>query len=191
MKKTTAIMMIICIIAGFKGISQESERGNVKKKQKFCSAKITMLDKSVEKYALGGFADDSIIVFPIQIINTDPQIQVERETRIAATDIKKIAIRIEKVRNAPGIYSNDSAHKKGSNDTIASAFKKIKSNDVAFNTGGLLLDMVEGGYSGLVLGTFMLPLLIPASILLSQEKVYHINGKTEKLDRMRKKLIRK
>jgi hypothetical protein len=40
-------------------------------------------------------------------------------------------------------------------------------------------------------GIVMLPILIPTSILLSQEKVYHINGKPAKLDRMEKELASK
>jgi hypothetical protein len=166
MKKITAIMMSIFIISSLKSIAQESKTGNAIKKQQFCSAKITMLDKSVEKYALGGFANDSVIVFPIQMINKHPEIQIGKETRIAATSIKKIAISIEKVRNAPGIYSNDSTIKKGANDIVASAFKKNKGNEVIGDTGGLLSDMVTGGYTGVAVGIFMLPILIPASILL-------------------------
>ena len=190
MKKTTAFMMIIFIIANLTGTAQENNTGKVIRKQQFCSAKITMLDKSVEKYALGGFADDSIIVFPIQTVNKHPQIQVEKETRIAATSIKKIAIRIEKVRNAPGIYSNDSAHKKNSNDTIASAFKKNKTNNVVGVVGDVLLES-GGDPLGLAVGVLMLPIILPVSLLLSQEKVYHINGKPKKLDRMEIKIAGK
>ncbi len=187
MKKTTVFMMIIFIIANLTGTAQENNSGKVIRKQKFCSAKITMLDKSVEKYALGGFAVDTIIVFPIQMIDKHPQIQVERETRIAATSIKKIAIRIEKIRNAPGIYSNDSAHNKGANDAIGSAFKKNKTNETVGVIGDVLLE-TGGDPLGFALGVFMLPILIPISILSSQEKVYRINGKPEKLYRMEKKL---
>lgn len=187
MKKITAIMMMLFIIAGLRGVSQESSPGNVKKKQKFCSAKITMMDKSVEKFALGGFSNDSIIVFPVQVINKHTKIQVERETRIAATSIKKIAIRIEKERNSPGIYSNDSPYKKGVNDSITSALKKIKSDEVVDNTLGSL-SFFSDPYSA-VLGIMLLPLLIPAFLLMSNEKVYHIKGKQERLDLMKEKLI--
>ncbi len=190
MKKTTAIMMMLLIFAGLKAVSQESKPDYIKKKQQFCSAKITLLDKSVEKYALGGFAVDTIIVFPIQMIDNHPEIQIENGTRIAATSIKKIAIRIEKVRNAPGIYSNDSTHKKNSNDTFAAAFKKNKTNNVVGVVGDVLLES-GGDPLGLAVGVLMLPIILPASLLLSQEKVYHINGKPKKLDRMEKEIAGK
>jgi len=190
MKKITAIMMILLIIAGLKGISQERKPDRVKKKQQFCSVEITMLDKSVEKYALGGFIVDSIIVFPIQMIDKRLEIQAGRETRIAATSIKKIAIRIEKIRNAPSIYPNDSVYKEDLNDSITSTFKKNKTNEVVGSTGNVLLES-GGDPLGLAAGILMLPIVIPTSILLSQEKVYHINGKLEKLDRMGKELTGK
>ena len=188
MKKINAIMMILSIIAGLRSESQENKPDSIRKKQKYCSAKITLLDKSVEKYALGGFADDSIIVFPIQIINNDPHILVEKETRIAATSIKKISIRIEKVKHSPDIYSNDSANKKEVNDAIAKKFKKNRTNEVIGGTGDLLLESGGDPLGLAVVGVFMLPILIPASILIGQVKVYPINGKPEKLDRMEKAL---
>lgn len=190
MKKTKAIMMMLLIFTGLKAVSQESKPDYIKKKQQFCSAKITMLDKSVEKYAFGGFAVDTIIVFPIQLIDNHPEIQIEKGTRIAATSIKKIAIRLEKVRNAPGIYSNDSAHKKNSNDTFASTFKKNKTNNVVGVVGDVLLQS-GGDPLGLAIGVLMLPIILPASLLLSREKVYHINGKPKKLDRMEKEIAGK
>ena len=191
MKKTTTFMMMLIFIAGLRGESQENKPDSIRKKQKYCSAKITLLDKSVEKYALGGFADDSITVFPIQIINNDPHILVEKETRIAATSIKKIAIRIEKVKHSPDIYSNDSANKRGANDAITKKFKKNRTNEVVGSTGNLLLESGGDPLGLAVVGVFMLPILIPASFLIGQVKVYPINGKPEKLYRMEKELTSK
>lgn len=186
MKKITVSIMTSFIFFSIKAVSQENKPLHVIKKQQFCSAEITLMDKSVEKFALGGFSNDSIIVFPIQLINKHTKIQVERGTRIAATNIKKIAIRIEKVRNSPGIYFNDSTYKKGVNDSIASALKKIKSDEVVDNTLGSLSFFSDP--LSAVIGIALLPVLIPAFILISQEKVYHINGKQERLDLMMKKL---
>jgi hypothetical protein len=186
MKKITAIMVMLFIIGGLRSVSQESNPGNVKKKQKFCSAKITMLDKSVEKYALGGFADDSIIVFLIQRLNKHTKIQVERETRIAATSIKKIAIRIEKARNSPGIYSYDSINKQGANDSIVLALKKIKSGEVVDNTISSLI-LPSDPFSA-VLGLMQLSVLNTIFLLMSKQKVYHIKGKQERFDLMKENL---
>ena len=166
--------------------AQQNKQINIKKQQ-FCSAEITSMDKSVEKFALGGFTGDSIIVYQLSTENGHLKIMLDRESRIPASKLKRVRISVETIRKSPEIFTNTNGFERQANRSYASNLQGTHAmNGVGNTLGFFAMEPVT-----LAAGFVLLPIIIPVAILTAKEKTYHINGQAKRLARMEKRLTKK
>jgi hypothetical protein len=187
MKKITTIIITICHFILLTGNAQETKTGSVKKRQQYCSAEITMMDNSVEKFALGGFVGDSIVVFSLAIENKHLQILPDQENKISANRIKKVKINVEIIKKSPEIFTKTLGFKQQANTISVSNIQGTHAIDGV----GKSLAFAASEPVTLLVGLILLPIIIPVAILTAKEKTYHINGRAKRLERMEKKLTKK
>ena len=187
MKKVTIIIITICHFILLTGNTQETKTGSVKKRQQYCSAEITMMDNSVEKFALGGFVSDSIVVFSLATENKHLQILLDHENKIPANRIKKVKISVETIKKSPEIFTKSTGFKQQANTRIASNIQGTHAMDGVGNS----LAFAAAEPATLIVGFILLPIIIPVAILTAREKTYHINGRAKRLERMEKRLTKK
>lgn len=186
MKKIATIIMIIFHLAGLTSKAQKKNH-DIIRKQQYCSAQITMMDKSVEKFALGGFIGDSIIVYELTNVNGHLQILLDRERRIPASELKRVKIAVEKIRKSPEIFTKSTGLQKHANTMLAS---NIQGTHAIDGVGKAMAFSAQEPIT-LFAGIILLPVIIPVAILTAKEKTYHINGNAKRLERMERKLSRK
>lgn len=188
MKKMITIVITICQFIFLTAESQENKSEYIKKRQQFCSATITLMDNSIETFALHGFAGDSIVVFPISNTNTHLQILPDLEKRIAASNIKNVKIRVKKIKNSPELYSGNRQSRLKADSVSVS---EIQGNTAIDGVGKTFLNVASYSTEAVVVTVVFLPVIIPIAILTAKEKTYHINGQAKKLTRMERRLIKK
>lgn len=185
MKKTKAMLIIICQFILVMTNAQQSKQLNIKKQQ-FCSAEITRMDRSVEKFALGGFTGDSIILYQLSRENGHRQILLDRESRIAASEVKRVRIHVETVRKSPDIFTKTNSFEEQTNRSYASNLQGTHAMDgVGKTLGFFAADPVT-----LAAGIVLLPIIVPVAILTAKEKTYHINGNARRLKRIEKRIMK-
>ena len=187
MKKITTIIITICHFILLTGYAQETKTGPVKKRQQYCSAEITMMDNSVEKFALGGFVSDSIVVFSLATENKHLQILLDQENKIPANRIKKVKISVEIIKKSPEIFTKSTGFKQQANTMIASSIQGTHAMDGV----GKSLAFAASEPVTLVAAFILLPIIIPVAILTAKQKTYHINGRAIRLERMERRLTKK
>ena len=186
MKRTKIMLIIICQFILTMTNAQQSKQLTIKKQQ-FCSAEITRMDRSVEKFALGGFIGDSIIVYQLSRENGHLQILLNRESRIAASEVKRVRIHVETIRKSPDIFTKTNSFEEQSNRSYASNLRGTHAMDGVGQTLGFFATEPVTLAAGIVL----LPIIVPVAILTAKEKTYHINGQAKRLARMEKRLTKK
>ena len=101
MKKNAFIVSIMIQLAIISPWAQDT--GSVKKNRspRFCAVKVTLMNDSVDRYALQGFSNDSMFVFPLDEEGDKKVVQLHKQTGIKAAAIKKIYIKIDRQITLP------------------------------------------------------------------------------------------
>ena len=182
MKKNAFIVSIMIQLAIISPCAQDTEPVKKNRSPRFCAVKVTLMNDSVDRYALHGFSNDSMFVFPIDEQGDKKVIQLHKQTSINAAAIKKIYIKIDRQITLPA--TPDQAAYITVPDSFASNVNRINAGQEMTNFAYDQLIVFPGdpltGLASLGLGLLFGP----------NGKVYYIKGNEKKFVNMVKELTR-
>ena len=182
MKKNAFIVSIMIQLAIISPWAQDT--GSVKKNRspRFCAVKVTLMNDSVDRYALQGFSNDSMFVFPLDEEGDKKVIQLHKQTSIKAAAIKKIYIKID--REITLSKTVDQVASISASDSFARNVNRVNAGQEMRNFAYDQLIVFPGdpitGLASLGLGLLFGP----------NGKVYYIKGNEKKFVNMVEELTR-
>lgn len=182
MKKNAFIVSIMIQLAIISPCAQVTESIKKNKSLRFCEVKVTLMNDSVDRYALQGFSNDSMFVFPLDEEGDKKVIQLDKQTSINAGAIKKIYIKIDRQITLP--QTTDQVEYATASDSFARKVKHVNTGQEMTNFVYDQLIVFPGdpltGVASLGLGLLFGP----------NGKVYYIKGNERKFANMVKELTR-
>ena len=182
MKKNAFIVSIMIQLAIISPCAQVTESIKKNKSLRFCEVKVTLMNDSVDRYALQGFSNDSMFVFPLDEEGDKKVIQLDKQTSINAGAIKKIYIKIDRQITLP--QTTDQVEYATASDSFARNVKHVNTGQEMTNFAYDQLIVFPGdpltGLASLGLGLLFGP----------NGKVYYIKGNERKFANMVKELTR-
>ena len=182
MKKNAFIVSIMIQLAIISPCAQDAESNKKNRSLRFCAVKVTLMNDSVDTYALHGFSNDSMFVFPLDEDGDKKVIQLDKQTSINAGAIKKIYIKIDRQITLP--KTAEQVEYITGTDSFAKNVNRINAGQEITNFAYDQLIVFPGdpftGLASLGLGLLFGP----------NGKVYYINGNERKFVNMVKELTR-
>ena len=182
MKKNAFIVSIMIQLAIISPWAQDTEFVKKNKSLRFCAVKVTLMNDSVDRYALQGFSNDSMFVFPLDEEGDKKVVQLHKQTGINAAAIKKIYIKIDRQITLP--KTADQVEYIAASGPFAKNVDRINAGQEMTNFAYDQL-LVFPGDPLTGLASFGLGLLFGPN-----GKVYYIKGNEKKFVNMVKELTR-
>lgn len=180
MKKNILIVLITLQLAMISSWAQDTEIEKKNKQPRFCAVKVTLMNDSVDRYALHRFSNDSMFVFKLNEEDGKKEIQLHRQVGIKAEAIKRIYIKID--RKITLAKAADQVEYIKASDSFAKKVNRINTGQEMTNLAYDQLFVFPGDpLTGLV--SFGLGLIFG-----SNGKAYHIKGDQIKFNSMVKEL---
>jgi hypothetical protein len=189
MKPKIFLAAWLLVFSGVNGHTQSDNTENEDRRIRFCLARIILMNKETQDYALYKMSADSMYVFPLAERGNKKEILLQDLKGIKAAEIKKVLLKPDRKIVLPDSVVEKRNETTGFTDTVIST---IKTNHLKNELLGLGAAMAV---NQVVFNYFESPGLIFTGSLIGiiagpRGQIFYIQGDVEKFTRMVNKLTR-